>query len=95
MGNFILDFYCSEHKICIEADGGQHYEDSAIKNDKKREKYLARLGITVIRFENTDIIRNIKGVSEDIFSRLLTLTLSSKRGEGEIRNKIIVNKERK
>ncbi len=27
IGRYMLDFYSPEHKLGIEADGGQHYED--------------------------------------------------------------------
>ena len=27
--NYIVDFYCSEVKLVIELDGGQHYENTA------------------------------------------------------------------
>ncbi len=66
VGSYILDFYCPEYGIGIEADGGQHYEDSCRKYDRIREKELNKLGIIIIRFNNREIFFNIKGVYEII-----------------------------
>jgi very-short-patch-repair endonuclease len=30
VGPYVLDFYCYEYKLCIELDGGQHYESAGI-----------------------------------------------------------------
>ena len=30
VGPYILDFYCHEYKLCVELDGGQHYESAGI-----------------------------------------------------------------
>jgi len=39
IGNYIVDFYIATSKIVIEIDGSQHYEDSGIENDAKRDTY--------------------------------------------------------
>lgn len=36
IGNFIVDFYCPKSKLIIETDGGQHYTDEGVKEDKIR-----------------------------------------------------------
>ena len=55
IGNFIVDFYIAEKRIVIEIDGSQHNEEENLKADKKRDEELYKLGITVIRYSNTDI----------------------------------------
>ena len=55
IGNFILDFYCPEIKLCIELDGSEHYTVSGQFNDERREEFLKSQGITIIRFENKEI----------------------------------------
>ena len=37
---FVLDFYCSEAKLAIELDGGQHNELDAKVRDKERTAFL-------------------------------------------------------
>jgi very-short-patch-repair endonuclease len=65
--NYILDFYSPDIKLCIEADGGQHYTEDGKQQDEEREKVLAGLGIKVIRFSDRDILTNVEGVCEVIF----------------------------
>ena len=65
-GNYILDFYCAAARLAIELDGSQHYEPEAIAKDAKRTKYLEENGIAVLRFANTDVMRNLRGVCDHI-----------------------------
>ncbi len=55
--------------IAIEVDGDIHAIDPQIAKDKEREKYLAALGVNVIRYMNNDILKNIEGVMEDLFEK--------------------------
>jgi very-short-patch-repair endonuclease len=61
---YIVDFACLELKLIVEADGGQHDENRA--KDEKRTAYLEGRGYRVLRFGNTDVLRNIDGVVEVI-----------------------------
>jgi len=65
-GNYILDFYCSAAKLAVELDGSQHYEMAGQKYDESRTAYLNGLGIHVLRFSNTDVMRNLSGVCQRI-----------------------------
>ena len=53
VGNYILDFYCEKAKLAIELDGSQHYEDSGIENDAKRDEFLNSLGLYPL-FDNVN-----------------------------------------
>lgn len=66
IGKYILDFYAPKYKIGIEADGGQHYEDSGKQQDKIRTRELSRLGVKILRFSDLDILNNTEGVWEII-----------------------------
>jgi len=59
---YILDFYSPEHKLGIEADGGQHFSDEGKVKDGLRTKKLAKYGIQILRFSDLDILNNIEGV---------------------------------
>jgi very-short-patch-repair endonuclease len=63
---FIVDFYCHEAKLAIELDGGGHTEAVQAKYDKERTESLEGEGIRVLRFWNTDVFKNLKGVIETI-----------------------------
>ena len=64
--SYILDFYASEYKLGVEADGGQHYENEGRARDKIREENLSKYGIRILRFSDSDIVKNIEGVCETI-----------------------------
>ncbi|HOV22212.1 MAG TPA: endonuclease domain-containing protein [Candidatus Ratteibacteria bacterium] len=68
---YIIDFYAPEYKLGIEADGGQHYYGKTKQKDKIREIELSRLGVKILRFSDTDILKNIEGVWEVIQTELL------------------------
>ena len=69
-GNYILDFYCAEAKLAVELDGSQHYSEEGLRYDENRTAYLNGIGIRVIRFSNTDIMRNLAGVCETIDAQI-------------------------
>ena len=66
VGSYILDFYCAAAKLAIELDGSQHYDSMQQQYDAKRTAYLSRQGIYVLRFSNTDILQNLRGVCQMI-----------------------------
>jgi very-short-patch-repair endonuclease len=66
VGRYMLDFYAPEYGLGIEADGGQHYEDTLKRQDDVRTRELSKLGVEIIRFSDRDILTNIEGVYEAI-----------------------------
>jgi very-short-patch-repair endonuclease len=62
IGNYIVDFIALKIGLIIEIDGAQHYESRKEENDKIRTRYLERLGLKVIRFNNYEVLTNIDGV---------------------------------
>ncbi len=68
IGKYILDFYCKEKNICIEIDGESHYGKR--ERDNKRDEYLNKLGIKVIRVLDLDVKRNIEGVIDYLISEI-------------------------
>jgi very-short-patch-repair endonuclease len=59
---YILDFYCPSYHLAIEIDGDTHGEEKQQIYDTKRTEFLKSKGITLIRFTNQDIMKNIEGV---------------------------------
>ena len=70
IGNYIVDFYIAKKKTVIEIDGAQHGEQKQEELDKERQLFLSKLGISVLRYSNTEINKNFKGVAEDILQKL-------------------------
>jgi very-short-patch-repair endonuclease len=64
VGEYIADFYCPKAKLVVEVDGGQHFSDEVIEYDRARDKYMANLGLKILRFTNIDVLTNIDGVNE-------------------------------
>ncbi len=50
--NGVLDFYCFEHRLAIEIDGGVHSQVSQMHKDAVKEDYLRTLGIRLLRIPN-------------------------------------------
>lgn len=57
IGNYIVDFYCHEVNLVVEADGFVHLNEDVAQYDKDRTDYLNDLGLTVLRFTNDEIIQ--------------------------------------
>ena len=66
VGNYILDFYCTEERLAIELDGEHHYEGEQMAYDLERTKYLQSLGIKVLRFKNGDVLFDRDRVVKEI-----------------------------
>jgi|SRR6056297_2839392 len=71
---FIADFYCHAIKLVIEVDGDIHNAEENKEYDQNRTAELENYGITVIRFSNEEIMKNIEIVKskiEKVCERLL------------------------
>jgi very-short-patch-repair endonuclease len=55
---YVVDFLCSEKRLIIEVDGGQHTPG----RDARRTAFLQSQGFRVIRFWNHDVLQNLDGV---------------------------------
>jgi very-short-patch-repair endonuclease len=67
MGRYIVDFFCPEAKLVVEADGGQHADNEA---DSIRADWLLAQGYRVLRFWNNDVLANTEGVLLTILEAL-------------------------
>ena len=68
LGPFIVDFYCEEAKLVIEADGAGHFPMPP--RDLARDDLLRAAGLDVLRFENHEILRHPDRVLDVIRSAL-------------------------
>jgi very-short-patch-repair endonuclease len=62
IGPYIVDFACTQYRLVIEIDGGQHADG---KTDARRTTWLQG-GWQVIRFWNNELLGNTAGVIESI-----------------------------
>ncbi|HOO98372.1 MAG TPA: endonuclease domain-containing protein [Bacteroidales bacterium] len=68
INRFIADFYCARLKLVIEVDGSIHDIPENEEYDIGRSEILNELGITVIRFTNDQIMKNLTDVITEIES---------------------------
>ena len=81
IGNYVVDFICLEKSLVIEADGGQHADNT---KDEERDAWLTSEGFKVLRFWNNEVLTNMEGVLEVIRGNCLShppLTPPLKGGE--------------
>ena len=62
IGNYIVDFYCPQLRLAIEIDGYQHFYEENTEYDNKRTEYIESQDIYILRFENTEVNKDIEYV---------------------------------
>ena len=72
IGNYIVDFFAPKAKMVIEVDGSQHMQGDHATKDKRRDAYLASLGLRVLRFDSRQVLRETDAVVEAIFRAMAT-----------------------
>ncbi|HSW62962.1 MAG TPA: DUF559 domain-containing protein, partial [Dissulfurispiraceae bacterium] len=78
VGDYIADFYCHEHRLIIELDGGIHSEKR--KKDHKRNAWMKTQDLTVLRFRNEMLFDDPESLLAAIYDVVLPST--SGRGAG-------------
>jgi len=66
IAGYVADFAAPGHKLIIELDGSQHGEKRGLSADLERERVLAELGWTVLRFWNAEVTEDLDGVCRKI-----------------------------
>ena len=66
IGNYIVDFYCTNCNVIIEIDGSSH--DNKQEYDAKRDAFLESLGLTVIHITAVDVKKNLSGVMKMLYN---------------------------
>src|ERR1700749_659340 len=85
LGIYIADFYCHQHKLVIELDGGIHQQPETKINDIERQRILELNAKKVICFENELVFKQI-----DEFLKKIEQAISPPfRGSGGLAKRII------
>ena len=61
-GPYVLDFYCPSAKLCVEVDGSHH--DQTVAADERRDRWLGKQGIKVLRVSATDVLADPDAVAD-------------------------------
>ena len=67
LARFIVDFYAPAPKLVVEVDGSQHFEAEARHRDAQRTAALKAMGLTVLRFDNLQVLTQTDAVVEAIW----------------------------
>jgi very-short-patch-repair endonuclease len=59
--NWVVDFYCFEHRLAVELDGGVHSQPSQLRRDARKEDYLGRIGVHLLRIPNGLVLEDPEG----------------------------------
>lgn len=65
IGNYIVDFYCTNCNVVIEIDGSSH--DDKQEYDAARDAYLQGLGLTIIHIDDLDVKKKMKEVMNYLY----------------------------
>ncbi len=60
--NYILDFFCHELMLGIEVDGYSHELIDVYYKDQKKEKKMNELGVSVLRFTDDQVLKDMFNV---------------------------------
>ena len=60
--HYILDFFCYELMLGIEVDGYSHEFLEVYNKDTVKEKRMNQLGITVLRFTDEQVLKDMENV---------------------------------
>ena len=66
IGDYIVDFVCLSKQLIIEVDGAYHFELEQQERDIARTASLERMGFTVIRYTNEEVLNNLPSVVNQI-----------------------------
>jgi very-short-patch-repair endonuclease len=66
IASYIVDFYAPSARLVIEVDGSQHMGAPNRAYDENRTAVLASLGLSVLRFDNRQVLDETQTVLEEI-----------------------------
>jgi very-short-patch-repair endonuclease len=66
IGPYVLDFYCAKAHLGIEIDGISHDMADRPQHDERREAWLKKHGVTVVRISAGDLTRNVDEAADAI-----------------------------
>lgn len=64
MGRYVLDFYCSDARLCIEIDGAAHGFGDRPERDERRDAWLRSQDVEVVRIPASSVLKDPGSVAE-------------------------------
>jgi very-short-patch-repair endonuclease len=66
IGPYVLDFYCTAHRLAVEVDGFAHDTEDRPERDELRDEWLAAQGVTTIRIAASDVLKDPDSVADGL-----------------------------
>jgi very-short-patch-repair endonuclease len=63
LGPYVLDFFCARAALCVEVDGYAHGTDDRPARDERRDRYLQREGVHVVRIAARSVLQDPHAVA--------------------------------
>ena len=63
-GPYVLDFYCTSARLCIEVDGASHSMGDRPERDERRDAWLRVQGIEVVRIAASSVLDDPESVTD-------------------------------
>jgi very-short-patch-repair endonuclease len=70
LGRYIVDFYCHQKRLIVEADGSGHFTEEQSVYDAMRTQWLEASNYRVLRFTNAEITEKTQHVLDEIYRAL-------------------------
>ena len=86
IGEYIVDFFCPKLNLIIEIDGESH--NYKFDTDRERQENLELLGFRFLRFLDSDIKHNLKGVILEIMKWIKKHTPKSPLNRGDFQTSV-------
>jgi len=71
IGHYIVDFYCPQAQLVLEVDSSRQMHELTERKDGYRdgyrESYLKQQGIKVLRFDNSQILKQLDAVVDKVY----------------------------
>ena len=71
IGPYILDFYCEDLRLAIEVDGQGHGHEVQAARDERRDAWLGRHGIRVLRISARLVLKDMDSALATILAAAL------------------------
>ena len=66
LGDYVIDFFCASGRIAVEIDGIAHDRGDRPMRDSRRDAWLRRQSVEVLRIPAAEVLRDVAAVADAI-----------------------------
>jgi len=66
LGDYVIDFFCASRRIAVEIDGIAHDRGDRPLRDSRRDAWLRRQGVEVLRIPAAEVLRDVAAVADAV-----------------------------